>query len=262
MWSLVAAALLPLVLSPALAQSRQSAPGCDVPEVVDRIEAVSEDGEIRLGRLGAVRIADIRLPEGNEAARPLAWLRSLAGRETRVSAGPPDRWQRRRAILLLKDDVPPIDVGELLVAEGYALVDPGEEDTLCRPNLLAVETRARERRLGLWKADGEPLLRALDIAAVAKQVGRFAIVEGRVVSVGERPARTYLNFGHVGRGALTVTLPKRTWSTLRARGVTAESLRGRRVRARGIVEMWRAATMEVVAPELIEILDGNPDLKR
>jgi hypothetical protein len=158
--------------------------------------------------------------------------------------------------------VPPIDVGELLVAEGLALVDPGEEDTLCRSNLLAVETRARERRLGLWKADGEPLLRALDTAAVAKQVGRFAIVEGRVVSVGERTARTYLNFGHVGRGALTVTLPKRTWSTLRARGVTAESLRGRRVRARGIVEMWRAATMEVVAPELIEILDGNPDLKR
>jgi endonuclease YncB( thermonuclease family) len=262
LWSLVAAALLPLVLSPALAQSRQSAPGCDVPEVVDRIEAVSEDGEIRLGRLGAVRIADIRLPEGNEAARPLAWLRSLAGRETRVSAGPPDRWHRRRAVLLLTDDVPPIDVGELLLAEGFALVDAGEEDTLCRPNLLGVETRARERRLGLWKTDGGPALKADDAAALNKQIGRFAIVDGRIISVGERAARTYLNFGRIGTGALTVTLPKRTWSSLRARGVTAESLRGRRVRARGIVEMWRAPMMEVVAPELLEILDANPAWKR
>jgi endonuclease YncB( thermonuclease family) len=260
--SLVAAVLLPLVLRPALAQSSPSAPGCDAPEVLDRIEAISEDGEIRLGPLGAVRIADIRLPDGNEAARPLAWLRSLTGREIRVSAGPPNRWQRRRAVLLLADDVPPINIGELLVAEGFALVDPGEEDTLCRPNLLAVETRARERRLGLWKADGGPLLRALDTAAVAKQVGRFAIVEGRVVSVGERAARTYLNFGHVGTGALTVTLPKRTWSALRARGVTAESLQGRRIRARAIVEMWRAPIVEVVAPELLEILEANPASKR
>jgi endonuclease YncB( thermonuclease family) len=244
-----------------LAQSRPSAPGCDVPEVVDRVDAISEDGEIRLGRLGAVRIADIRLPDGNEAARPLAWLRSLTGREVRVSAGQPDRWQRRRAALLLTDDVPPIDVGELLIAEGFALVDAGEEDTLCRSNLLAVETRARERRLGVWKTDGGPALKAEDAAAINKQIGRFAIVEGRIISVGERAARTYLNFGRVGTNALTVTLPKRTWSMLRARGITAESLRGRRVRARGIVEMWRAATMEVVAPELLEILDANPGSK-
>jgi len=188
-------------------------------------------------------------------------VRSLTGREVRVSAGQPDRWQRRRAALLLTDDVPPIDVGELLIAEGFALVDPGEEDTLCRSNLLAVETRARERRLGVWKTDGGPALKAEDAAAINKQIGRFAIVEGRIISVGERAARTYLNFGRVGTNALTVTLPKRTWSMLRARGITAESLRGRRVRARGIVEMWRAATMEVVAPELLEILDANPGSK-
>jgi endonuclease YncB( thermonuclease family) len=260
--NLIATALLPFVLSPALGQSRPSAPACDFPEVADRIEAVSEEGDIRLGRLGAVRIADIQLPEGNEAARPLTWLRSLTGREIRVSAGPPDRWQRRRAALLLTDDVPPIDVGELLVAEGFALVDAGEEDTLCRPNLLGVETRARERRLGLWKTDGGPALKADDAAALNKQIGRFAIVDGRIISVGERAARTYLNFGRIGTGALTVTLPKRTWSSLRARGVTAESLRGRRVRARGIVEMWRAPMMEVVAPELLEILDANPAWKR
>jgi len=188
--------------------------GCDVPEVVDRVDAISEDGEIRLGRLGAVRIADIRLPDGNEAARPLAWLRSLTGREVRVSAGQPDRWQRRRAALLLTDDVPPIDVGELLIAEGFALVDPGEEDTLCRSNLLAVETRARERRLGVWKTDGGPALKAEDAAAIN-------------------------NFGRVGTNALTVTLPKRTWSMLRARGITADarpkssSARHRRDVARG-----------------------------
>jgi hypothetical protein len=248
------------VLVPALAQSPPLA-SCAFPETLDRIEAVSAEGEIRLGRLGAVRLADIRLPDGDAATRPLVWLRGLVGRNLRVSAGAPDRWQRRRATLALTDEAAPIDIGELLIAEGFAVVDAGEEDGLCRPALLAVESRARDSRLGLWKAETGPL-RADDVAALAGRLGRFAIVEGRVVSVGERPARTYLNFGRVGTGAFTVTLPRRTWSNLRSRGVSAENLRGRRVRARGTIEMWRAATMEIVAADVLEILEAEPGSRR
>jgi hypothetical protein len=160
-------------------------------------------------------------------------------------------------VLALADEVAPIDIGELLVGEGFAIVDAGEEDALCRPALLELEQRARERRLGAWRADSAPLLRG-DDTRLADQIGRFAIVEGRILSVGERATRTYLNFGRAGTGALTVTLPKRTWSILRGRGLSADGLRGRRVRARGMIEMWRAPTIEIVAADVLEILDGKP----
>jgi hypothetical protein len=140
-------------------------------------------------------------------------------------------------------------------------VDADEQDALCNPTLLAAERRAREARLGFWKAD-RLILPAEKTATLAEQVGRFALAEGRVVSIGERATRTYLNFGRAGTGAFTVTLPKRTWSILRGRGVSAEGLRGRRIRARGIVEMWRAPTMEIVAADMLEILDAVPLSRR
>jgi hypothetical protein len=252
-WTGIAVAALAM-LSPGQGQALVSP--CGSPETLDRIAAVSAAGELQLNQLGTVRLADVRLAEGTLSDRPLAWLRSLAGREVRIWAGAPDRWQRRRAVVVLTEEAAPIDVAELLVAEGFATVDAGEEDALCRPALLEVENRARANRLGLWKAGEEPL-KADDRATITERIGRFAVLEGRIVSVGERAARTYLNFGRVGAGALTVTLPKRTWSILRARGMSAEALRGRRVRVRGTLEMWSGPTLEVVAPDLLEILDAQ-----
>ena len=93
-------------------------------------------------------------------------------------------------------------------------------------------------------------------------MGRFALVEGRIRSIGERRERTYLNFGADWNTDLTITIPKRTWQTMRERGLTAALLRGRRVRARGMVEEWRGPAITIMAPEMLEILDGESVRRR
>jgi hypothetical protein len=144
-----------------------------------------------------------------------------------------------------------------LVAAGLALVDAGEADRLCQGRLLAAEGRARDLGLGLWRLERYKPVAADHLERLKGLVGRFALIEGRVRSVGERQQRTYLNFGADWNTDLTITIPKRTWQTMRDRGVTAAHMRGRRVRARGMVEEWRGPAITIMAPEMLEILDGE-----
>ena len=99
-------------------------------------------------------------------------------------------------------------------------------------------------------------------ARLAGLVGRFVVVEGRVRNVGERERRTYLNFAPFGTEGATVTVSKRTWRNMLERGFSAAALRGRRVRARGIVELWRGPTLDVGAAEMIEMLDEEQAPRR
>jgi endonuclease YncB( thermonuclease family) len=221
------------------------------------IAAVSPEGEVRLADGSAIRLADIRLPPEGEAGRHArAWLGSLGGSPVRIrEVGPPDRWGRAAAHLELPGQGR-IDIGELLVAEGLAVVDPGQRDLLCRPELLAGEARARQSRLGLWREWAWPI-RATALDALGVAVGSFAIVEGRVVSVGERRERTYLNFGRDWSRDFNVTIPRRSWDALQARGITAASLTGRTVRVRGILEKRRTPTLDLTVPDMLEIVDGT-----
>ena len=87
---LAAGVVAPVITwSAALAQSPPGS-ACATATEEDRIQVVLEDGEIRLERLGPVRLADIRLIETQDTARPLAWLRSLSGRRVQVAAGRSD----------------------------------------------------------------------------------------------------------------------------------------------------------------------------
>ena len=208
----------------------------------------------RLADGGLVRLVDLRLPgPGPAEARVLAVLAGFSGEEAQVGAvGEPDRWERVPAILQSGRERP-VDLAELLVGEGLALVDAGARDALCRPALLATEAAARLARRGLWASD-DAVLRAQDTVALAAAAGRFVVVTGRIVSVGVRRDRTYLNFGRDWARDFAVTIPRRSWSTLAARGHTAESLRGATVRVRGYVEMRRAPGLDLVAADMLEVV--------
>ena len=157
-----------------------------------------------------IKLLDIRLPsDENDLKRPLAWLQSLGGRRVATASivGGGDRWGRDAGDVTLLDEPAPINMADLLVAEGFAMVDAGDRSVLCRPELLAEERRARTRRLGVWAGDRHGPVAAHDLVRLQAMIGRFALVEGVVRSVGERRERTYLNFGRDWKQDLTITIP-------------------------------------------------------
>jgi hypothetical protein len=229
--------------APAPAPAAPSSAACQERAFEDVVASVSAEGEFRLASQGAIKLADVRLPFDDEAfGRVRAWLQSLAGRPVAVVAlaGAADRWNRMAGRIALLDEASPVDVAELLVDEGFAVVDVSERQGLCRPDLLGREERARARGLGLWANERHKPVPAEDLARLQALAGRFALVEGVVRSVGERRERTYLNFGPDWATDMTVSIPKRTWGMLAERGLTAAACAPAACSASGKVSPWRS----------------------
>lgn len=236
---------------------------CDLVRSQDVIEEVDSRGEIRLASGRVATLSGLRVPEQPEdAARFAAWANGRKGQRIELAAlgARPDRWGRIASVITILDEAEPADLAGAAIEAGLALVDAGPADTLCRPGLLSLEAGARAKRRGLWAADGAQPIAADDDARLRAQAGKFALAEGRIRSVGERSQRTYLNFGADWSKSLTITIPKRTWRIMLDRGLSAATLKGRRVRARGIVDEGRGPTIDLTAVEMLEILneDGAP----
>jgi len=250
--AMLAAMLATIPPSPTRAAPRTGLSECATgPAREDVVAGIAPRGEIRLASGLRVVPDSLRWPDAPEAASAAqAWLEDRRGaRVTVIPRGQPDRWDRLRADLLIPEDEG--DLAARLIEAGLAFADANEAEGLCRPTLRLVEDAARARGLGLWAA---ALPAAQDGPALRAKAGHFVVVEGRVRHVGERGARTYLDFAARGRDGLTVTVSKRTWRMMRARGLSAASLEGRRVRVRGLLEVRRSPTLEA-ATDGIETLD-------
>ena len=246
--------------TPSAAASASSDAACRASEITeDRLERIGPRGELVLASGRHVLLDGIRWPdEGPDVQAATSWLLARASRNLSVSTrGDPDRWGRTRIDALAEPDAAdadPEDLAEGLVAEGLAAVDAGEADALCRTDLLSLEAGPRAARRGIWAALPRD---ARDGPALSAVAGRFTVAQGRVLHVGERPSRTYLDFAPYGESGLTVTVPKRTWRMMAARGLTAAALQGRLARVRGVIELRRSPTLDIVAAEMFEIADGN-----
>lgn len=225
------------------------------------IEAVTEAGDIRLsdGRLG--RLAD--LDPGRDATPASAWpahlaaMRgALAGRAVTADEGGgfPDRWGRRPLRLSLVGDAGEATAHSLLVGRGLARIAPLGEQEACAVSLLPVEAAARAQGLGLWREPAARVLGAEERAAIRAMAGRFVLVEGRIVSVGERPRRVYLNFGRDFRRDFAATMSPKSARLLEKAGISPSSLQGKTIRVRGVVILRRTPAIEITGPAQIEVV--------
>jgi endonuclease YncB( thermonuclease family) len=229
-------------------------------EVMNVIDGKS----FRLADGREVRLAAIESPPltaaGPDDARGQAGLAARAALEEIVlhrqlaarPAASPDRYGRLIAYAFVAGPSGETFVQRELLANGQALFSPAGIASPCRSVLRAAEGAARAAGLGLWADPYYGVRRADHPADILLDQGRFALVEGRVVSVRERGGIVYVNFGR--RWDFTVTILKRNERLFAGAGLVPSRLAGRRIEVRGFVEERGGPAIEVLRPEQIEIV--------
>lgn len=93
-------------------------------------------------------------------------------------------------------------------------------------------------------------------SALKSDTGSFQIVEGIVVNIGAGSGRSFLDFDADWRRGFSAVIAGEDRKTFRRAGFDLEALRGRRIRLRGMVEMF-AGHPEIALsnPAQIEVLD-------
>jgi micrococcal nuclease len=145
----------------------------------------------------------------------------------------------------------------LLVADGMLRVGPVTGEPACSELLIAHERAARAAHAGLWTKRDFSVESADNITALNAAIGRFAVVEGRVIRVGETPSRTYIDFGRRYREDFTIIIPREARAEFRAAGIDLSALRGKRIRGRGVLFSSGGPAIEVRKPASIEIVQGS-----
>jgi endonuclease YncB( thermonuclease family) len=222
--------------------------------IVDARTFVLDDGR-------EVRLAAIETPAtGAATTQAKTGLETLLAGKAVVLKGlgaDRDRYGRLVAQVFLVENGGERWVQAELLAAGHARLAARVGDRACAAALVAHEHAARRALLGLWSDPFYGLRRAEDPATVAAERGRFAIVEGDVLSVRESGGTIYVNFGRRWSEDFTVTIAKRNERAFAAAGLEPKALTGRRVRVRGWIEERGGPWVEATRPEQIEVMERN-----
>ena len=247
-----------LTCSLVLAAARPAdAAGCSFePQGEGRVAAVIDARSFRLQDGREVRLAGIEPVVAEKADRSSALAAIIAGREVTLSGedDTPDRYGRQPAFVFLASS--DTLVQGLLLTQGQALVSATVTDKDCASILNAAEAAARQAKLGTW-ADPAAIKNAESPGDILAGIGRFTVVEGKVLSVRQAGATTYLNFGRNWTRGFAVTISRRMLAAFEAGGIVLKSLENRRIRVRGWVEARGGPRIEVLRVGQIEMLGGN-----
>src|SRR3984893_4284371 len=235
------------------------AAGCAFePQGEGRVAAVVDARSFRLEDGREVRLVGLQPAAGRETKsnRAAGAGAIVAGREVTLSGedDAPDRYGRQPALVFL---APSGDLVQgLLLAQGEALGSTTVSDQGCAAGLTAAEAEARQATRGTW-ADPAVIKNAESPGDILTGIGRFTVVEGKVLSVRQAGTTTYLNFGRNWTRDFAVTISRRMIPAIEAAGTALKSLENRRIRVRGWVEARGGPRIEVLRVGQIELLGEN-----
>ena len=220
------------------------------------VARVADDASLILDDGRTVKLIGMRIPDTEPwHGRALAVLKErIAGQAMRLRFDERrrDRYGHSLAQVVLEHG---IWLQAQLVSQGLAEVDSLGDNRAMIPSLLKIEARARAGKAGLWE---DPHYAVVPAGAIAKDpkphLGRFGIVEGRVVSVAERSNWSFVNFGADWHTDFTIAVAAGNRKALRDGGIDLAALKGTRVRVRGWIRDWNGPLIEVTHAEQIERL--------
>jgi len=253
----VFALVLPFSLMIIAAATPAVAAGCSFESQGEgRVAEILDARSFRLQDGREVRLAGIEPVVAEKASRTSALSAIIAGRDVtlRGEDDTPDRYGRQPAFVFLVGSE--TSVQGLLLAQGEALVSSTVTNKDCALLLTAAEAAARQAKQGTW-ADPAAIKNAESSGDILAGIGRFMLVEGKVLSVRQAGATTYLNFGRNWTRDFAVTISRRMIPAVEAAGIVLKSLENRRIRVRGWVEARGGPRIEVLRVGQIELLGGN-----
>jgi hypothetical protein len=162
-----------------------------------------------------------------------------------ISPGP-DRYGRIPALVAVNG----VLLQQILAREGLAIAFASGDPLPCFDKILEAENDARRAAAGYWSDRSLPWARP---EALERRIGGFAIVEGVVLSVGNRRARTYLNFGRRWSEDVTAEIDAEHRDSFGGEEALVR-LAGARVRIRGYVEESGGPMIAIRSPMQLEIV--------
>lgn len=217
-----------------------------------RVAAIIDPRSVRLADGREVRLAGIE----PTAATKQALVSLLAGRDVTLRSPDdmPDRYGRQGALLFIGGS--DTSVQAMLLVQGDAMVSAEIVDRDCAAALMASEAAARRQKMGSW-ADSSAIKNAESPDDILAEIGRFTVVEGKVLSVRQAGAMTYLNFGRNWTRGFAATISRRTLPAFESAGIALKSLENKRIRIRGWVEGNTGPRIDIRLVGQVELLGAN-----
>ena len=237
----------------AAGHAANAAPCWFEPQGEGRVAAIIDARSFHLADGREIRLAGIE-PVSPEASKRTAALSAIvAGREVtlRGDDDAPDRYGRQTAFVFIAGESNSVQAA--LLAQGEAFAAGDIADRVCASALLAAESAGRADKKGIWSG-ASATKNAESVGDILAGNGRFMLVEGRVLSVRQAGATTYLNFGRNWTRDFAVTISRRVLPSLEAAGMAPKSLENRRIRVRGFIEARTGPRIELLRPGQVELL--------
>jgi endonuclease YncB( thermonuclease family) len=238
-----------------LAATPATAAGCNFePQGEGRAVAIIDARTFRMEDGREVRLAGIETVTTTDGTAALSTL--VAGRDValRGKTDAPDRYGRQPAFVFVEQAGTPVQ--SLLLARGEALVSAVVTDKGCAAELAAAEAVARGAKRGIW-ANPAVIKNAESPGDILTRIGQFTVVEGKVLSVRQAGAVTYINFGRRWTRDFAVTISRRVMPAFEAAGISLKSFENKRIRVRGFIEAHGGPRMEALLSGQIELAGEN-----
>jgi endonuclease YncB( thermonuclease family) len=197
-------------------------------------------------------------PLVEEAKQALERLSSGKDIELRLGGARSDRHGHLLAHGFVVAEGERVWLQEAMVAKGLARVYSLPDNRGCVRELLARESEARAKRIGVWSSSAYRIVNALDLERLGRLIHSYQLVEGKVVAVGQGRIRIYLNFAQDWRRDFTVSVERKDLGAFAAAGLDLKALAGRRLRVRGTLAWQNGPMIEASHPEQIELLPADP----